>query len=331
MLRAAELAVAEINETGGIEGRPIELVARDDSGDPDSAVAVAAELVAEGVAVVVGHVYSGTTLAAAPVYGAGQLPVPVVTPSSSSPEIAQAGSHVFSLCPNDLEHGAALATWIHQGLRLTRGAVLYLNDPYGRGVRQAFVARFISLGGTITESDPYLGDSPDVGAYLDRIAAGGVEFLVVAGNRSEAEAILRQARSRGLELPVFGGDGLEGIEGAGPLAEGVTLTAAYLPTVGTSQNERFVRAYLARYPDTGAPNQPAAATYDAFFMLRSVIARARSSRRAIREALIGLGTDQPPYQGITGIFAYNGPGDLARVSVLIGVVRNGTIVPVQPR
>ena len=332
MLRAAQLAVSEINDAGGIDGRPIELVARNDTGDPDSAVAVAAELVAEGVAAVVGHVYSGTTLAAAPVYAASEVPVPVITPSSSAPELALAGTHVFRLCPNDLEHGAALATWIRQGLRLARGAVLYLNDPYGRGVRQSFVMRFTALGGTILESDPYLGDSPDVGAYLDRIRDRGAQFLVVAGNRGEAEAILSQARARGLDIPVLGGDGLEGIEAAGPIAEGVTLTAAYLPSTDTPQNQRFVRSYRASYPGSGDPNQPAAATYDAIYLLREVIRSAGSSRRAVRLALTRLGADLPPYQGITGVLAFEGQGDLARVPVLIGVVRNGSVVQMeQPR
>jgi hypothetical protein len=60
--------------------------------------------------------------------------------------------------------------------------VLYLNNPYGRGVRQSFVARFTALGGVILESDPYIGDTPDVGIFLDRIRANGKsEFLVVAG------------------------------------------------------------------------------------------------------------------------------------------------------
>jgi branched-chain amino acid transport system substrate-binding protein len=329
MLRAAQLAVEEINSSGGIKGRPIELVARDDRGDPDSAVAVAAELVAEGVVAVVGHVYSGTTLAAAPVYGAAPVPVPVITPSSTAPELAQAGPHIFRLCPNDLEHGAALATWIRQGLRFTRGAVLYLNDPYGRGVRQSFVARFSLLGGTILESDPYLGDAPDVGIYLDRIKGTDAQFMVVAGNRLDAEAILREARERGILLPVMGGDGLEGIEAAGPLAEGVTLTAAYLPSVDTPQNQHFVSTYHEKFPDAGAPNQPAAATYDALYLLREVIGVTGANRRDLRNALTSLGTDLPPYRGITGVLAFDGQGDLARVPVLIGVVRNGAVVQVE--
>ena len=330
MLKAAELAVEEINGSGGLGGRPIQLIARDDRGDPDSAVSVAAELVAEGVVAVIGHVYSGTTLAAAPVYGAGTFPIPVITPSSSAPEVALAGRHVFRLCPTDLEHGAALATWIREGLKLSRASVLYLNNPYGRGVRQSFVSRFSALGGIILESDPYLGDSPDVGIYLDRIKESGrAELLVVAGNRTEALSVLRQARERGINLPVFGGDGLEGLEQDGAIAEGVTLTAAYFPSVDTPQNQRFVRTYLAKYPGSVAPNQPAAAAYDAFYLLRDVIAVSGVSRRAITTALTTLGSDIPPYQGVTGILAFDGQGDLARMPILIGVVRNGAVVQVE--
>ena len=326
MRLAAEMAVAEINAGGGIEGRPLELSERDDAGDPDSAVQVAADLTRLGVVAVIGHVFSGTTLAAAPIYADAPSPVPVITPSSSAPEVAQAGNHVFRLCPTDLEHGAALATWIRSGLGLDRGAVLYLNNPYGRGIRQAFVTRLEAMGGVVIESDPYLGATPNVGPYLDRIAASGTaQFLVVAGNREDATVILTQARARGITLPVLGGDGLEGIEAAGSLAEGVYATAAYLPGLDTQENQRFVRAYQARYPEAGAPNQPAAASYDAVYLLRDVIRARGATRRDIREGLAVLGDELPPHQGVTGVLAFDGRGGLARMPVLISVIRNGSV------
>ncbi len=87
MLRAAELAVDEINQSGGINGRPIELVTRDDYGDADSAVSAATRLVDAGVVAVVGHVFSGTTLASAPVYNAARITQ--ISPSSSSPLVTR--------------------------------------------------------------------------------------------------------------------------------------------------------------------------------------------------------------------------------------------------
>ena len=326
MKHAAELAVEEINARGGVEGRPLELVQRDDYADPDSAVFVATDLYEAGVSAVIGHLFSGMTLAAAPVYNGGADPVAAISPSSSSPDISTAGDYTFRICPSDLAHGAALARWVYDTLGLGRGAVLYLNDQYGRGVRQTFVRDFTRRGGVLESIDPYLGDTPQVAPYLDRLARlGGTGFLVVAGNRGEAEEVLRQARKRGLTMPVLGGDGLEGIEGAGALAEGVYVSAAYHPTIATPANKRFLDAYRKKFPSEGLPNQPAAATYDAVYLLREVMVRAGSERAEVRRELARVGTRAPAFRGVTGTVTFDSKGDVPNQAVYIGVVNNGAI------
>jgi branched-chain amino acid transport system substrate-binding protein len=280
---------------------------------------VATDLYEAGVSAVIGHLFSGTTLAAAPVYNGGSDPVAAISPSSSSPEVSTAGDYTFRICPSDLAHGAALARWVYDTLNLHRGSVLYLNDQYGRGVRQTFVNDFTRRGGVLQSIDPYLGDVPPVGPYLDRLArTGGADFLLVAGNRAEAEEILRQARKRGLTMPVLGGDGLEGIESAGALAEGVYLSSAYLPTLATAANRK-------KFPAAGLPNQPAAATYDAVYLLRDVIARAGPKRQAIRRELTQVGVGTPAFRGVTGLVAFDSRGDVPNQAVHIGVVRNGAV------
>ena len=326
MQLAAELAAAEINAAGGIDWRPLELVVRDDYADPDSAVFIAGDLYDTDVAGVVGHLFSGTTLAAAPVYNGGDNPVAAISPSSSSPEVSSAGDHTFRVCPSDLAHGAALAEWVRETLNLERGAVLYLNDQYGRGIRQTFVEHFTRLGGRLESVDPYLGDRPEVGPYLDRMARNrNIQFLVVAGNRGEGEEVLRQARRRGITVPILGGDGLEGIEGAGALAEGVYLTSAYFPTIPTGANRKFVEAYRRKYPGAGMPNQPAAATYDAIYLLSRVIARAGTDRQAVRRALAGVGSETPAFEGVTGVVAFDAVGDVPAQNVYIGRVHGGEV------
>jgi branched-chain amino acid transport system substrate-binding protein len=326
MKNAAELAVEEINAAGGIDGRPLELLQRDDYADPDSAVFVATDLYEAGVSAVIGHLFSGTTLAAASVYNGGPDPVAAISPSSSSPDVSTAGDYTFRICPSDIAHGAALARWAYDTLGLHRGAVLYLNDQYGRGIRQTFVKDFSRRGGVLQSIDPYLGDIPHVGPYLDRLVkTGGADFLVVAGNRTEAEEILRQARRRGLTLPLLGGDGLEGIEAAGALAEGVYLTSAYLPTLATAANKMFLQAYRKKFPTAGLPNQPAAATYDAVYLLREVIGRAGTKRQAVRRELARVGSGAPAFRGVTGIVAFDSRGDVPSQPVYIGVVRDGAV------
>jgi branched-chain amino acid transport system substrate-binding protein len=326
MKRAAELAVEEINAKGGVRGRPLELIERDDYADPDSAVFVATDLYDAGVSAVIGHLFSGTTLAASPVYNGGSDPVAAISPSSSSPEISTAGDYTFRICPSDLAHGTALARWVYDTLGLHRGAVLYLNDQYGRGIRQTFVRDYLRRGGELISIDPYLGDTPDVGPYLDRLVkVGRAQFLLVAGNRGEAEEILRQARSRGLQMPVLGGDGLEGIEEAGAIADGVYMSSAYLPTLATPANRAFLQAYRKKYPGAGLPNQPAAATYDAVYLLRDVLTKAGTKRADVRRILAQIGGGLPAFKGVTGTVAFDMRGDVPNQAVYIGVVRDGEV------
>jgi branched-chain amino acid transport system substrate-binding protein len=332
MKLAAELAVEEINARGGVDGRSIELVARDDFANPDSAVYVATDLKSAGVAAVIGHLWSGTTLAAAPVYNGGDDAVVAISPSSSAPAVSAAGPWTFRICPSDLEHGAALARWIRTQLALDRGAVLYLNDEYGRGVRQMFVAEYTRLGGELLAIDPYLGANPDVGMYLDRLAKpGGAQFILLAGNRDEAEPILRETRRRNLTVPVLGADGLEGIEAAGALAEGVYISQAYLPTLDNPANRKFMEAWRRKYPTGGLPTQPAAATYDAVYLIRDVIARAGTDRLAVRNELARVGSAAPAFRGVTGRVAFDSLGDVPGAAVHVAVVREGRVVQAAAR
>lgn len=325
MQLAAELAVNEINASGGIAGRKVELVEKNDYADPDSAVVVATALYQSDVSAVVGHLFSGTTLAAAPVYNSGSNPLVAISPSSSAPGVTGIGPYTFRVCPSDDAHGAALARWVRDRLGLVRGTVLYLDNEYGRGVRAQFVAEFEQRKGEVLAEAPYLGDAPDVGPYLDRMAKDGrSQFLVVAGNRSEAEAILRQASRRGINVPTLGADGLEGIEAMGPQAEGVYTSMAYISLLDTPANRKFVAAYTAKYPGALPPNQPAAATYDAIYLLRGVLATAGTNRAKVREAVSRVNL-AAPYQGVTGAIAFDSLGDVPNRQVYIGVVRGGAV------
>lgn len=327
MRLAARLAVEEINAAGGVRGRPLQLLERDDSADPDSAVRVAADLYASDAVAVVGHLFSSTTLAAAPIYNGGDDPLVELSPSSSAPEVRDAGPYTFRVCPSDLAHGTALARWVAGRLDLQEGAVFYVNDAYGRGIRQAFVQQYRAQGGRILAIEPYLDASPDMTPHLERLLRlGRPRFLFVAGNRSEAERILQDTRALGLGVPVVGGDGLEGIEGAGAVANGTYISAAYHPSLSSTANRAFIAAYRQRYPEERPPNQPAAATYDAVKLLAEVIADVGPDRRAIRDRLAQVGLGRPAYEGATGSIAFDSLGDVPDRQVYVTVARDGDVL-----
>ncbi len=330
MQRAAELAVKEINARGGVRGRPLALRVMDDSARPDVAIRIARALVDDpSVVAVIGHLTSGTSLAAGRVYGEARRPLVMISPSASSPDLSGVNPYVFRVCPSDLSHGAQLAQYARQTLGARRVGVIYVADDYGRGLRLSFASEFRRLGGEIVEEDPALSTTPSLEPYLARMrqseGGGGVDALMLATERSGAELALRDMSRIGVRWPALGGDALTGIEGAGPLAEGVRLSSAYLIDRPGIRNEQFVQAYARAYPGE-RPDHRGAAAYDIVHLLAGLLAETGTGRRAIRDRLARVGGDLPAFEGVTGMIAFDARGDVPAKSVVIGTVRGGRLV-----
>jgi branched-chain amino acid transport system substrate-binding protein len=289
-------------------------------------------LVDSGVVAVIGHIYSSTTLASAPVYNDARNPVLQISPSATSPTITTAGEYTFRVCPSDLQYGGALARFVRNTLGLSRGTIIYVNNDYGRGIRRTFTEEFNRLGGALTAVDPFLESAPEIGAYLERLAQdGGSQFIVVAANIEEGEQVLREIRARNIQLPILGGDGFDGMEDKGPIAEGIYSSTVYLPTLNTEANRRFLEAYRARYPLGNPVDYSAAASYDIVYLLKDALLRAGTDRRALRDAVADIGRGSPAFQGLTGQIAFDENGDVPQLTIQIGVVRNGTLRPAEGR
>ena len=127
-------------------------------------------------------------------------------------------------------------------------------------------------------------------------------------------------------MPVLGGDGLEGIQEAGALAEGVYLSSPYFPSIPSDANRRFVEAFRRKYPDAACRISPRPATYDAIYLLREVIARAGPERaRGSAAPWPASGSVTPPFDGVTGTVAFDANGDVPNQNVYIGLVQHGAV------
>jgi branched-chain amino acid transport system substrate-binding protein len=326
MKRGAELAAEEINAAGGINGRRLELVMRDDHGAPDTAIAIAQELYDSDVAAVIAGAYSSVALASAPVYNGGRTPLVQLSPSASSPLLSTAGDYTFRLCPSDLAYGAALAqTASDRGLN--RVAIMYVNDAYGRGVRQTFVAEFSRLGGEVVELDPFLSTNPEVGPYLERmVREKRIQALVLAANQAEGLPVLGAIKRARLNVPILAADGMSGAERTNAtLMDGVLVSSGYIALDPEERNHAFVQAYRKKFPESGWPDQGAASTYDAVHLLATVIGEVGTGRKAVRDRLAGTGTAHPAFAGAVGRVAFDSVGDAPSVRVRIGRVRDGVL------
>ena len=327
----AQLAAKEINDAGGVNGRLIELVEAEDEATSDSAVAADEFLVRSGVVAVIGGAFSGPTLAAAPVFNDPSDPVLQITPSGTNPAISEEGDWTFRVCPSDLAHAASLARFARQTLRVERTAVLYMNNNYGRGFRNAFEEEFRRLGGTVVSSDPYLPEKvKEAAPFLERIGRDKrAQAIIAVAYEGDGAELLKMTRARGIDVPFLGGDGLEGIEREGAVADGVFESTAYLANLQTAANIEWVAKYRRMFPDQPPPNNTAAGTYDSVMLLAQLMKDVGTDRQKLRDALAQVGTGRPAYEGLAGRIAFDPAGDVPEMRVLIAQVRAGTVTAVE--
>lgn len=324
----AELAIEELNSRGGIKGSRLRLEIKDDEANREKAIQVAAELKDDpSVVAVVGHVGSAMSIEAARIYNDPVRGVLQVSPASTSPELSGAGEWTFRVCPTDLQHGPALANWTRHQLGLQRAAVLYANDEYGRDLLDTYVTAFEAAGGTIIGRDPFIPalmeEDDALDPYLERALRDGMDALVVAGQAPEAIKILRAARRLGYNGAVLGADGITSIKDEGEIANGVYVTSAFLPDRDTPAARAFVERYRQRYDEL--PDHRGAMAYDAVLLIAQGLEEVGPDRRALRAYVAGVGTERPPFEGVSGTIRFDQNGDVVEKDVAVGVVRNGQL------
>ncbi len=227
----AEIAVKEINAAGGVVGdNKIELVTADTTCvDATAAAAAADRLVnAEKVSAIVGALCSGSTISAA---NSAAVPnnVVMISPASTSPAITGLDDNdlVFRTAPSDARQGRVLADVLKQR-GIGKVAVTYINNDYGKGFNDSFVAAFESGGGTVTGSQAHEDGKADYRAEISALAAGGADILVVlAYLDGSGQTVIRQALEEGDFSRFAGGDGMVGqslVDAIGDDLEGMVAT-----------------------------------------------------------------------------------------------------------
>lgn len=201
------LAVDEVNAAGGIKGKKIRLVTMDDQGKSDEAVAVVKRLIEREKAVaILGEVASGRSKAAAPTAQASKIPM--VSPSSTNPQVTEVGDYIFRTCFIDPFQGLVMAKFATNNLKLKKVAILRdVKSDYSVGLADVFAAKFKEMGGTIVADLSYQSQDVDFKAQLTQIKSKAPDGIFIPGYYTEVGLIARQARELGVTVPLMGGDG----------------------------------------------------------------------------------------------------------------------------
>ena len=313
-----QLAVAEINASGGIRGRPLRVVFRNDSASGSWATAVAQAFVSDpAVLAVVGHMNSGAMMAAARIYD-GRLPAVAV--SATAADLSGISPWAFRVTSSDSTNGADIARFANaRGFR--RAAILYENDSYGRGLAEQFRRNF---RGDIVSIDPIFDAPADFEPFVTYYGRTNPDVIFVASTEDAGLSFLRELKAQGNTAAVIGGDGWTGLVRDPVTAAGAYVATPFTPADVRPAARRFVEAFRARYGHD--PDANAALGYDATRLIAAAIGHAGLERLAIRNRLAALDA-RSAHAGVTGSIRFAATGDPIGKGIVMTRVRGAVLVP----
>ena len=312
------LAIEEINATGGVLGKKVELAYEDDRSTQGEAVTVVQKLISrDKVVAILGEVASGRSLEAAPICQKNKIPQ--VSPSSTNPRVTEMGDYIFRVCFTDPFQGKLLAEFAKNTLKAQQVAILTdVAAPYSVGLARYFREPFVANGGTVVEEKSFSSGDKDFKPQLTAIKAANPQAIFAPCYYTEAGLIAVQARQLGITVPLFGGDGWEApelIQIGGSALEGTYYSTHYSAEDQNPLVQAFVKKFKTKFSGE-VPDAMAALGYDSAMILVDAIKRAGSTEGPkIRDALAAT----KDYMGVTGNTTIDAQRNASKPAVIITV------------
>jgi ABC-type branched-subunit amino acid transport system substrate-binding protein len=346
MVQSARLYFDRFNAEGGIDGRPVELLVYDDRNDPETAKAVAGEIVADGrPLLVIGHTTSSASIAAGPIYATAGMPA--ITSTSTADRVTEGNPWYFRTIFDNHTEGFLMAAYVRHVLGIDHISVVSGSDDYGRSLAAGVVAAFGS-GGTITKQYTIEAQGEALDASVQAAVAGlraepDPGAIVVAVQAEPAMALVAAVKAAGITAPILGGDAigsnrfLETLahlpgdpDREGHIADGLYAASPLIMDSLTSDSLRWFRAYREAYDED--PTWRGASTFDAAIAAATAMQAAKvtgepgtsgDERTGIREALAALDSPENAVAGLLGPIYFTA-GQTTPRAAMFGVARGGT-------
>ena len=319
-----------VSDAGKFQGFSFELDAQDDGGTAEGGASVANKLVADPqVVAVAGHIFSGATKAAIPIYEAANIPM--MSPSATNPALTTSGSKVFNRCVfTDAAQGTFAAAYLYNTLKFTKIAIMHDGQAYGQGLAQVVNDQFTGLGGTVVAFQAITPGESDYSAVLADIASKSPQALFYGGYVAEAVVIINQMKQAGLTgVTFFGDDGTFGqdfLDRTGANGEGAYSTSLIPPA--SAAKTKFDAAYLAAYGQPAGKLSPYSWTaYDSAAVLikavESVAVLSGGKLYVPRAALVAAVRATKDYQGLSGTITCDATGECSASGPVFNIDKGG--------
>ncbi len=299
----------------------LEMVSKDDEGDPKVGTTVAQQLVDLKVAAVIGHLNSGVSIPASEIYN--KAGIPMVSGSATNPTITERGlKTVFRTVGRDDQQGPALAAYIASEIKGKRVAIAHDKTAYGEGLASEVEKTLKAAKISIVASEQTTDTATDFKAILTKIKGKTPDVVFYGGMDQTGGPLLKQARELGIKSTFTFGDGActnKMFELAGDGAVGLVCSQAGLPASAASKE--FNDAFKAKYGDV---KQYAPYYYDATLAVVEAMKKANS----VDPAKFGPELFNVSFAGATGKVEFDAKGDRKDAEITIFLGKDGAIQPV---
>ncbi len=325
-VNAAKLVIDKVNANGGINGKKVEMLVEDDVCKPEISTNTATKLVSDGVDVVLGHICSGATKAAMPIYkNAGIL---VMSPSATSDELTLSGDYpnfFRTIAPNAAQSPAMIDFAINK-LGLTKIAIIHDKGDYGKPLAEGAKAYVEKTGkGEVVLFEGITPGAMDYSAIVQKIKQSGADVVVFGGYHPEASKIITIMKKKRLKTQFVSDDGVKDdtfIKVAGDAAEGVYAAGPQ----DNSNNPMAAEAKEAHKAAFGSdPGAFFEGAYAATVVMLNAIEKAGSTNLDDLKKVLQTEKVATP----VGAINFDKSGDAVGVGFSMYVVENGKYVVVK--
>lgn len=318
-----QLAIEEINASGGIGGRRISLIINDDKGIPKEAQSGDSELMEKGAIAIVGHATTEQTLSGLKVTESAN--VVMISPTVSTPELSGLDDYFFRVHPSFKSSAENFAEYVYKNGDINNIAIIYDNDnvKYARTYSTIFVDKFQSLGGNITDEVSFSSMiNTDFSPLLLRLSESKAEGLLIVASDIDTALIAQRARLMGWQVPMFTSAWAQTetlINNGGQAVEGMIIEQAYNLNNKAQDYIDFQFSYKTRFGNE--PSFGAAYSYEAALVLIEALKKTNGNKEGLKQALL----ETQNFKGIMDTFSLDKFGDVRRPWYL-STISNGKFI-----
>ncbi len=280
-----DLALEEINGSGGVIGRPLEYTFEDSQSDPKQSVVIAQKFVDdERIVIELGDFSSTASMAASQIYTRGGLVQFGFT--NSHPDFTKTSDYTWSTSVTQDQASPALADFAVTKLGLKKLAVFQINNDWGKSTIESFTKHVNELGAEVVASQAYLPDEKDFRSAITAIKDAQPDGIVLLSYQADGALIAQQVRDAGLTVPFVASASLQSpdfITLGGKAVEGTYVLGEFLITDPRPEVQAFVKKFNDKYGED--PDLFASLAYDAIYLVKSAVELGGATRDGIHEAL----------------------------------------------